>query len=101
MVRRFLSSHKSLITVFWIATFASLFIWQFGGVSTNLYSGFSLFWSSSSTTTTVFSGGFPKLRPVVFNLTDFGAVGDGVTINTEAFEKAIYKICKLAKKGGG
>jgi hypothetical protein len=101
MVRRFLSSHKSLITVFWIATFASLFIWQFGGVSTNLYSGFSLFWSSSSTTTTVFSGGFPKLRPVVFNLTDFGAVGDGVTINTEAFEKAIYKISKLAKKGGG
>ena len=32
------------------------------------------------------------------NLTDFGAVGDGLTLNTEAFEKAIKD---LDKKGGG
>lgn len=99
--RRFLSSHKSLVTVFWIATFASLFIWQFGGVSSNLYNvgtGFSVFWWSTTVTTV---SGFPKLRPVAFNLTDFGAVGDGFTINTEAFEKAVYAISKLAKKGGG
>ncbi|RHN73677.1 putative pectin lyase [Medicago truncatula] len=28
----------------------------------------------------------PKLRPVVFNLTDFDGVGDGVTLNTKALE---------------
>lgn len=43
----------------------------------------------------------PKFRPVAFNLTDFGAVGDGVTVNTEAFENAIFAISKLGKRGGG
>ncbi|KAI5327356.1 hypothetical protein L3X38_026752 [Prunus dulcis] len=43
----------------------------------------------------------PKLRHVAFNLTDFGAVGDGFTLNTEAFEKAVLAISKLGKKGGG
>ncbi|CAB4289430.1 unnamed protein product [Prunus armeniaca] len=43
----------------------------------------------------------PKLRHVAFNLTDFGAVGDGDTLNTEAFEKAVLAITKLGKKGGG
>ena len=31
-------------------------------------------------------------------LTDFGGVGDGVTLNTEAFSKGI---AELAKEGGG
>lgn len=43
----------------------------------------------------------PKLRPVVFNLKDFGGVGDGVSLNTEAFERGVFAISKLAKKGGG
>jgi polygalacturonase len=38
---------------------------------------------------------------VAFNLTDFGAVGDGVTLNTEAFERAVSAISKLARRGGG
>ncbi|KAL0723176.1 hypothetical protein Bca4012_037775 [Brassica carinata] len=38
---------------------------------------------------------------VAFNLTDFGAVGDGVTVNTETFERAVYAISKFSKKGGG
>lgn len=42
----------------------------------------------------------PRMRPVAFNLTDFGAVGDGVTANTKAFERAILAISKLGKKGG-
>jgi len=42
----------------------------------------------------------PKLRPTAFNLTDFGGVGDGVTINTEAFERAVSAISKFGKKGG-
>lgn len=43
----------------------------------------------------------PKLRPTAFNLTDFGGVGDGVTLNTAAFERAVLAISKLGKKGGG
>ncbi|WJX96440.1 hypothetical protein P8452_77647 [Trifolium repens] len=42
----------------------------------------------------------PKMRPVAFNLTDFGGVGDGVTLNTEAFERAVSAISKFGKKGG-
>lgn len=37
---------------------------------------------------------------MAFNLTDFGGVGDGVTVNTEAFERAISAISKLGKRGG-
>ncbi|KAG2272910.1 hypothetical protein Bca52824_067465 [Brassica carinata] len=106
--RRFLSSHKSLVTVFWIAAFASLFIWQSrgrGGASLYRVNGSlsSVFWWTATTTKTTSSGAgeFPRLRPVSFNLTDFGAVGDGVTVNTEAFERAVYAISKLSKKGGG
>lgn len=40
------------------------------------------------------------LRPVAFNVSDFGAVGDGVTDNTAAFERAISTIAKLGKRGG-
>ncbi|KAI3954125.1 hypothetical protein MKW98_017949 [Papaver atlanticum] len=43
----------------------------------------------------------PMWRPFAFNLTEFGGKGDGVTENTEAFEKAIMEISKLWKKGGG
>ncbi|KAJ8427723.1 hypothetical protein Cgig2_010241 [Carnegiea gigantea] len=42
----------------------------------------------------------PKLRPIAFNVTDFGAVGDGVTDNTVAFERAVAAIAKRRKKGG-
>lgn len=45
----------------------------------------------------------PKVKTTAFpnysvNITDFGAVNDGITKNTEAFEKAITKV---NKKGGG
>ena len=43
----------------------------------------------------------PLLRPTAFNLTEFGAVGDGVTLNTGAFEKAVEAISRLRGKGGG
>lgn len=41
------------------------------------------------------------LRPVAFNLTDFGGVGDGRTINTQAFERAIEAVARLRERGGG
>ncbi|KDO73853.1 hypothetical protein CISIN_1g0214491mg, partial [Citrus sinensis] len=90
-VPAFLSSHKTLFTVLWLAAFASVFIWQRNAV----VGGFSfLRWG-------VASRPIPRLRPAAFNLTDFGGVGDGVTLNTEAFQRAVYAISKLGKKGGG
>lgn len=43
----------------------------------------------------------PVLRPHVFHLTDFGAVGDGETSNTQAFERAVAAIAAVAADGGG
>lgn len=90
-VPAFLSSHKTLFTVLWMAAFASVFLWQrntvVGGLS-------FLKWGVSTRP-------IPRLRPVAFNLTDFGGVGDGVTVNTEAFERAVAAISKLRKRGGG
>lgn len=90
LIPTFFSSYKTLFTILWIVAFASVFIWQ-----RNIVDGFLIFRRSLP------ARPFPKLRPVAFNLTDFGAVGDGVTINTEAFEKAVFAISKLGKKGGG
>ena len=40
----------------------------------------------------------PVIPKRIVNLTDFGGIGDGKTLNTAAFEKAF---AALAKKGGG
>lgn len=84
------SSYKTLFTLLWIVGFTSVFIWQH-----NVVDGFSIFRRPLS------SPSFPRLRPVAFNITDFGAVGDGVTLNTKAFENAVSAISKLGKRGGG
>ncbi|KAF5184542.1 Polygalacturonase [Thalictrum thalictroides] len=85
----FLSSQKTLWTLLWIVGFVSMFIWQ-----RNVIDGLLVFRKSPPKP-------IPKLRPFVFNLTDFGGIGDGKTMNTKAFEKAVASIAKFGKKGGG
>ncbi|KAI0495074.1 hypothetical protein KFK09_025221 [Dendrobium nobile] len=86
------SAHKALFTVLWIIGFSSLFLWQRSSVE-----GIRIFlwvaWRPPGTA-------LPRLRPVAFNLTDFGGVGDGVTLNTEAFKRAVAAISKFEKRGG-
>nr|CAD1827266.1 unnamed protein product [Ananas comosus var. bracteatus] len=60
------------------------------------FSGFRVFESAPPLATPI-----PLLRPVAYNLTDFGGVGDGRTLNTEAFEHAVRAIAELERVGGG
>lgn len=39
-------------------------------------------------------------RPHSVSVTEFGAVGDGITINTLAFQNAIFYLKSFADKGG-
>lgn len=91
LIPTLLSSYKTLFTLLWIAVFVSVFVWQRISID-----GMLAFRS-----TTLSIRPLPKLRPVVFNLTDFGGVGDGVTLNTVAFERAVAEIEKIGMKGRG
>ncbi|XP_060188236.1 probable polygalacturonase [Lycium barbarum] len=84
-------NHKTLLTAFLIAFIFSVILWQRDVATTGIL---------------IFRRDFPvrqmpKLRQTAFNLTEFGGVGDGVTLNTLAFERAVLAISKLGKKGGG
>ncbi|KAF1001628.1 hypothetical protein AG4045_010383 [Apium graveolens] len=79
------SPHRILFTLLWILAFFSVFFWRQNVVDRFL----------------VFPENLPKFRPAVFSLTEFGGIGDGVSLNTEAFERGVFAISKLAKKGGG
>jgi polygalacturonase len=39
-------------------------------------------------------------RPHSVTITEFGAIGDGVTLNTKAFQNAIFYLNSFADKGG-
>ncbi|XP_019416148.1 PREDICTED: probable polygalacturonase [Lupinus angustifolius] len=84
-------SASTLFTFLWIAVFTSVFLWQKIAIG-----GYFVFQDGTPLRTLL-----PMLRPVAFNLIDFGGVGDGVTLNTKAFERAVSEISKLRDKGGG
>lgn len=54
-------------------------------------------WGSSHCRRDNYSG---ELRPHSVTITEFGAVGDGVTLNTKAFQNAIFYLNSFADKGG-
>ncbi|ONK66071.1 uncharacterized protein A4U43_C06F3860 [Asparagus officinalis] len=91
--RRFLPWIRSypvtLLTVLWVIGFGSIFIWQTTSITGSRIAGGRPMMSYAP---------IPMLRPVAFNLTEFGGVGDGVTANTAAFERAVDEIARL---GGG
>ncbi|KAL7139738.1 hypothetical protein ABFS83_09G073900 [Erythranthe nasuta] len=78
-----LSTHRILLAVIWAVGFILIISWQKLAVDS--------FWAPPPRP-------IPRLRPIVFNLTDFGGVGDGVTLNTKAFETAVSEI---RRRGGG
>lgn len=86
------TSHKSTSFFFVfliVAALGSVFlVWQKNAINGFLVLGGEMVWEA------------PKLRPVVFNLTEFGGVGDGVTLNTQAFERAVSVVSKFGDKGG-
>ncbi|XP_022967272.1 probable polygalacturonase isoform X1 [Cucurbita maxima] len=85
----FISTYWTMFTVFWIMAVASMLLWQCTIDDEFLFHRSVPFRP------------LPRTRPVAFNLTDFGGVGDGVTLNTVAFANAIYAISKWRARGGG
>lgn len=84
----FIFSHQILLTLFWTVGFLLIFIWQRSAVDRVLeYRRWA-----------ILSRPIPKLRSFVLDLRDFGAVGDGYTLNTAAFQEAIKEI---KRRGGG
>ncbi|GFZ07913.1 pectin lyase-like superfamily protein [Actinidia rufa] len=85
----FLSSRQTLLTLLWTVAFALIILCQRNAVRRVL----ALRLGAPPPRRPI-----PVLRPVAFNLSDFGALGDGVTVNTEAFERAVSEI---KRRGGG
>jgi hypothetical protein len=79
-------SYRNAFCICWIFSFSLLFYWQANERDRKI-----IFIPPPP---------IPKLRPHVFNLTDFGAVGDGTTLNTRCFEEAVAAIEKRANYGG-
>lgn len=58
-------------------------------------------WAASGSSHSHCKGGNKgEIRPHSVTITEFGAVGDGVTLNTKAFENAIFYLNSFADKGG-
>lgn len=77
------SSHRTALALLWAVGFVLIISFQKAAVGS--------YWGTLPRP-------IPRLRKFVCNLTDFGAVGDGVTVNTKAFDSAISQI---RRRGGG
>ncbi|KAI5083112.1 hypothetical protein GOP47_0002855 [Adiantum capillus-veneris] len=90
------SSHRTWGFALWIFAFISVALWQ-----RNLIVRLASAHNSTQAAFDESVRAIPVLRPHVFNLTQFGAVGDGKTLNTHAFELAVSTITDVASLGGG
>ncbi|KAK3011876.1 hypothetical protein RJ639_010537 [Escallonia herrerae] len=88
LIPSLVSSHRTFLALVWTVGFVLICVWQRTAVDRLLE---FRRWGPPPRPV-------PRLRRVVFNLTDFGGVGDGATVNTEAFERAVSEI---RKRGGG
>lgn len=59
-------------------------------------------WAPAAEATSATCSGIVRMkgRAEAISIADFGGVGDGKTLNTWAFRKAIYRIQHLRKRGG-
>lgn len=92
-----LTTNKALVLVLCIVGFVLVFGWQATSVDGIAFFG----WREAVPGPAPRMRPGPRMRPVEFNLTDFGGVGDGKTLNTGAFERAVEAISKLGAEGGG
>ncbi|CAN6279806.1 unnamed protein product [Urochloa humidicola] len=104
-VAAFVAANKTLLAAAWVVGFTLVFLWQSASIS--LGSGGAGGGGSGGVFLRLLSAPLPpsrpapRLRPAAYNLTDFGGVGDGRALNTEAFERAVEAIAALAERGGG
>ncbi|KAM3224495.1 hypothetical protein ACQJBY_057710 [Aegilops geniculata] len=89
----FLAANKTLLAAVWVAGFALVFLWQSASV-------FVAGGGGGPRPAPAPSRPAPRLRPMAYNLTDFGGVGDGRAVNTRAFERAVETISAFADQGG-
>ncbi|XP_048536301.1 probable polygalacturonase [Triticum urartu] len=89
----FLAANKTLLAAVWVAGFALVFLWQSASV-------FVAGGGGGPRPAPAPSRPAPRLRPMAYNLTDFGGVGDGRAVNTRAFERAVETVSAFADQGG-
>ncbi|CAN6274204.1 unnamed protein product [Urochloa humidicola] len=98
----FVAANKTLLAAAWVVGFTLVFLWQSASISLRSggAGGGGVFLRLLSPPLPP-SRPAPRLRTTAYNLTDFGGVGDGRALNTEAFERAVEAIAALAERGGG
>jgi hypothetical protein len=100
-VAAFVSANKTLLAAVWVVGFTLVFLWQSASISGGAGAGGGRGFLRLRLTPLPPARPAPRLRPTAYNLTEFGGVGDGRAVNTEAFQRAVEAIAALAERGGG
>ena len=86
---------------YWISL-SLFFLWSFCQLFQVLLVFTTMVETQWSTVSSIYCKDMPPnvYRPHSVTITEFGAVGDGVTLNTKAFQNAIFYLNSFADKGG-
>ncbi|CAN6210779.1 unnamed protein product [Urochloa humidicola] len=91
--------YRACLVALWLVGFALVFLWQSTSVGrVRLYTRPPMPKRAPAAAAAAASMGQWVASPPVYDLREFGAVGDGRTVNTGAFEAAVAAI---AERGGG